>query len=166
MSEIKTYGLSQILEADPLADGTFPLAAALNELCKTHKNSAEFVEEDPTYTPEYSDQQDDPIHEFVEKGGQTIKFATYDYTPATLVKLKGGTVLNDEWSAPVTQTAIYKAIQLKLDSGNSFKFPKCRITAKFNAKLVKNGLSLLEVTLRPVSPAADKPAVIFASTNG
>ncbi|WP_047789449.1 hypothetical protein [Tenacibaculum mesophilum] len=161
MAEIKTYGLQMVKVGDPTVDGTFPLDADMSELCKTYKNSCEFVEEDPTITDEYSDQQDDPIHTFFEKGSKTIKFSTYDYSPTTLLALKGGTVLNDEWSEPVSQTEIVKAIQLVLNSGNSFKFPKARITAKFNAKLVKNGLSLLDVTIKPLSPASDKPAVIF-----
>ena len=161
MAETKTYGLQMVKTGAVVADGTFPLDAAMTELCKTHKNSCEFTEDDPTITEEFSDQQDDPIHTFLEKGGKTIKFSTFDYTPATLIKLKGGTVLNDEWSEPVTQTEIVQAMQLVLNSGNSFKFPKVRIIAKFNAKLVKNGLALLEVTVKPLSPASDKPAVIF-----
>lgn len=161
MAETKTYGLLQVLAGTVLASGDFPDAGDMTELCKTYKNSCEFTEADPTITDEFSDQQDDPIHTFIEKGSKEIKFSTFDYTPATLVKLKGGTSLNDVWSEPATIPEIFQAIELKLASGNSFKFPKCRIFAKFNAKLVKNGLSLLEVTIKPVLPADGKPVVMF-----
>lgn len=162
MAETKTYGLQAIKSAEPSADGTMP--AVLTELCRTYRDSAEFTEDDPTITEEFCDQEDDPIATFAVKGSKTIKFSTFDYSPETLVKLKGGTILNGAWSEPTLTPEIYQAIEITTNTGLPFKFPKCRVMAKFNAKLVKNGLSLLEVTLRPVSPAAGKPAVIIGNT--
>lgn len=161
MPEIKTYGLTIIKSADPEVSGDMP--AALTELCKTYKNSCEFVEDDPTITDEYSDQQDDPIHTFYEKGGRSVKFSTYDNSPTLLLKLKGGSVLNGQWLEPTTHAPIHQAIEITMDSGIPLSFPKCLVTAKFNWKMVKNGLALLEVTLRPLSPAFGKPAVIFGT---
>lgn len=161
MAEVKTYGLKTIKSADPEVSGDMP--AALTELCKTYKNSCEFVEDDDTVTDEYSDQQDDPIHTFIEKGGKSIKFSTYDNSPDLLLMLKGGTVLNGQWKEDVVQQPIYQAIEITMDSGIPIMFPKCLVRAKFNWKLVKNGLALIEVTLKPLSPAAGKPAVIFGT---
>tara|TARA_R110002033_G_scaffold1964_2_gene14473 strand:+ start:427 stop:921 length:495 start_codon:yes stop_codon:yes gene_type:complete len=159
MAETKTYGLKIIKSADPEASGDMP--AVLTELCKTYKNSCEFVEDDPTITEENSDQQDDPIHVFVEKGGRTVKLSTYDNSNELLLKLKGGSILNGQWLEPTAQAPIYQAVEITMDSGIPLAFPKCLVSAKFNWKMVKNGLALLEITLKPLSPAENKPAVIW-----
>lgn len=161
MAETKTYGLKTIKSAAPEAGGNMP--AVLTELCRTYRDSAEFVEDDPNITEEYCDQEDDPIATFAVKGSKTIKFSTFDYSPETLVKLKGGTILNGQWAEPTITPEIYQAIEMITNTDVPFQFPKCRVTTKFNTKFVKNGLSLLEVTLRPVSPGAGKPAVLIGT---
>ncbi|WP_172917177.1 hypothetical protein [Capnocytophaga canis] len=160
MAEIKTYGLKSVKHADPKPDGTFP-DSGLTELCRTYQNSCEFTEDDPQITEEYCDQADDPVMTFMEKGGKNIKFSAFDYSPETLKALKGGTVLDSKWHEPTATAEIYRAIELTTDTGLKFMFPKCRVFAKFNAKFVKNGMMLLEVTLKPVSPAPNKSAVII-----
>ncbi|MDM1093422.1 hypothetical protein [Myroides odoratimimus] len=159
MAEKRTYGLKQLNSGEVTADGTMP--TKLDELCRTHRDSCEFTEDDPQITEEFCDQEDGSIETFEQSGGKQIKFATFDYSPETLVKLKGGTVVNGQWASPITKTAIYQAIELITDTGLPFHFPKCRVTAKFNAKFVKNGLSLLEVVLKPMSPAPGKPDVLI-----
>lgn len=155
----KTYGLKKIRSAEPSADGTMPVL--LEELCKTLRDSCDFVEDDPQITEEYSDQEDDPEEVFIVKGAKSIKFSTFDYSNETLVKLKGGTVVDGQWAEPAVMPVIYQAIELLTNTDLPIQFPKCRVITKFNTKLVKNGLALLEVTLRPVSPAEGKPAVLI-----
>lgn len=159
MAETRTYGLKQIKSGDPTEDGTMP--AVLEELCRTYRDSCEFTEDDPQITEEFADQEDDPIEVFSTKGAKQIKFSTFDYSPETLAKLKGGTVVNGQWAEPTSSTSIYQAIELTTDTDTPFQFPKCRVLTKFNAKFVKNGLALLEVTLKPLSPAKGKPAVLI-----
>ncbi|MBS9774953.1 MAG: hypothetical protein KGV59_07365 [Tenacibaculum sp.] len=158
--EIKTYGLNAVRTAEPQESGDFP-TSGLEELCRTYKNSGEFIEEEPTITPEECDQVDDPIFELVEKGKKYVKFSIFDYSPETLKALKGGTVLDGKWYEPTSVEEITKAVEIETKTGLKFQFPKARIIAKFNAKLVKNGLSLLEVIVRPLSPAPNKPSVII-----
>lgn len=159
MAEIKTYGLKSIKSAEPSADGTMP--TALTELCKTYRDSCEFIEEEANITEEFSDQEDDPIMIFSEKGTKSIRFSTFDYSPETLTKLKGGTVVDGQWAEPSSTPEIYQAIEIVTNTNLPFHFPKCRVLARFNTRLVKNGLSLLEVTLRPVSPGDGMPAVLI-----
>lgn len=159
MAEIRTYGLKQINAGDVTADGTMP--TKLEELCRTYRDSCEFTEDDPQLTEEFCDQEDDPIEIFTVKGAKQIKLSTFDYSPETLVKLKGGTVVNGQWAEPPSATAIYQAIEIITDRGLPFHFPNCRVIAKFNAKFVKNGVALLEIILKPMSPAKGKPAVLI-----
>lgn len=159
MATVKTYGLKKISAADPTEDGTMP--EVLTELCQTYRDSCSFVEDESTVTDEFSDQQDDPIATFDVKGAKTITFSTYDYSPETLVKLKGGTIVNGQWAEPVLAPEIYQAIEILTNADLPFQFPKCRVSARFNSNFVKNGLSLLEVRLRPLSPAEGKPAVLI-----
>lgn len=158
--ETKTYGLKAIKTAPAEATGDFP-TTGLTELCRTFKNSAEFTEEDPTITDEFCDQSDDPVISFVEKGAKSIKVSTFDYSADTLKKLKGGTILNGKWQEPAVVEEIIKAVEITTDTDLKFQFPKARIIAKFNAKFVKNGMTLLEITIKPLSPAPNKPALII-----
>ncbi len=159
MAEIRTYGLKQINAADISVDGTMP--TKLEELCRTYKNSCEFTEDDPQITEEFCDQEEDAIDIFTTKGAKQIKFSTFDYSPETLKVLKGGTVLNGQYAEPTGSVDIYKAIELITDTGIPFHFPKCRVITKYNAKFVKDGLMLLDVTLKPMSPGKGKPAVLI-----
>jgi len=159
MALVKTYGCKQINSATITEDGSMP--AVLTELCKTYRDSVTFSEDEATVTDEFSDQEDDPVHTFVVKGGKNITFSTFDYSPETLVKLKGGTIVDGQWAEPVVMPEIYEAIEILTNADLPFHFPKCRVFARFNANLVKNGLSLLEVTLKPLSPGDGKSAVLI-----
>lgn len=161
MAEVKVYSLEAILAGDVLATGEMPAENTMTELCRTYRDSVEFTEDDAEITEEYCDQSDDPIATFAERGKKTVKLSTFDYSPETLVKVKGGTILNGVWSEPVTMPEIYQAITLKTKTGAKFHFPKARILAKFNGKLKKKELALLEITIKPESPAAGKPATKF-----
>ena len=159
MAEVKTYGLKVIKAAPVEEDGSFPLEASLTELCRTYRDSVEFTESDATTTEEFSDQEDDPIFQIVERGSKEIKLSTFDYSPETLVKLKGGTIVDETWSEPTVSPEIYLAIEITTNTGVKFQFPKCRVIAQFNSKFQKKGLTLLDVRLKPLSPATGVPAV-------
>lgn len=159
MALVKTYGLKKLNSADPKEDGTMP--EVLPELCQTYRDSCSFVEEESTVTDEYSDQQDDPIASFDVKGAKTITCSTFDYSPETLVKLKGGTIVNGQWAEPVIAPEIYQAIEILTNADLPFQFPYCRVSARFNANFTKNGLSLLEIKFRPLSPGPGKPSVLI-----
>lgn len=157
MAEVKTYGLKTLKHAAVEADGSFP--AVLTELCRTYRDSVEFTEADPTTTEEFCDQEDDAIFQIVEKGAKEISFSTFDYSPEVLQKVKGGTIVDNTWSEPTITPEIHMAIEIETNTGVKFQFPKCRVIAQFNSRFQKRGLTLLDVTLRPLSPAPGVPAV-------
>lgn len=157
MAEVLTYGLKSIKVAEPETSGAMP--TVLTELCRTYQDSMEFVEDEATVTEEFCDQDDDPIAVFAVKGGKSVKFSTFDYSPEVLQKVKGGTVVDDTWAEPVVMPEIHQAVEIETRTGLKFQFPKARVTARFNAQVRKNGVMLLEVMLRPLSPAAGIGAV-------
>lgn len=159
MAETKVYGLKKLLFGEPMETGD--MQTDLKELCRTYRDSCEFNEDDGEQHEEYSDQSDDPILTLSTKGKKTIKVSTFDYSPEVLMKLKGGTVVNGQWAEPAKAPEIFQAVCLETDSDVPFYFPKAKILAKFNTKLQKKGVALLEVTISPQSPAPNKPAVLI-----
>lgn len=152
MSEVITYGLKSIKVGTPTTDGSMP--TVLTDLCRTYQDSMEFVEDEATTTEEYCDQDDDPIAVFTTRGGKSIKFSTFDYSNEVLQKLKGGTVVDGVWAEPAVMPEIFFATEMTTRTDFLFMFPKVKATARFNAQVRKNGVMLLEVTFKPMSPAA------------
>lgn len=159
MAEVTTYGLSKILSGEPTVDGSMP--TSMTEMCKTYRNSCEFVEDAPELKEEFSDQEEGAIVVFSTAGGKMIRFSTYDHAPETLTALKGGAVVDDKWAAPTGNVPIFKAISLVTDTGMVFDFPKVRVMANFNSKFMKDSLALIEVSMKPLSPGAGKPAMFI-----
>lgn len=154
MSEVRTYGLKSVLVGEPTETGAMPVV--LEELCRTYRNSFEFLEDPPELKEEHSDQDDEPVEVFATKGSKTVRFSTFDYSPETLVKIKGGEIVNEKWAEPTGIPEIYVALRAVTDTGLEFDFPKVRLMASFNAKIIKDGLALIEVLIKPVSPGKGK----------
>lgn len=155
------YGLQKVSTGTPLASGAFPAAADMTELCKTYRDSCSFIEDEPTEAEEYSDQDDDPIWSMLTAGKKKVKFSTFDHSPTLLTKLKGGAVVNGKWNSPAATPEIELAFEFLLKSGQVLQLPKAKVFARFNHEYKKDGVSLLELTVTPIVPAAGKPAIIF-----
>lgn len=168
MAEVRTFGLKALRFGEVQADGTFPQASAMEELVRTKRDSCKVTETETQTTPIYCDQEDDPIEILKgQKGEKTIEVDTFDYSPATLKKLKGGTVAQvqiggenfDVWSESTTGEDIYKAVEIETRTGVSFLFPKCLILAKLDTEFKREDISLLKLTIKTMSPGAGKPSV-------
>ncbi len=159
MSEVISYGLSKIEFGEPTGTNTMPVAMA--EKFRTYRDSCEFSEDEPNIKPEYADQSDDPIISIGTKGKKSVKVSTFDYSPEVLQFLKGGTILDGQWHEPVGLPVIEKAVRLTTNTGLPIEFPKAQIMAKFNAKLTKEGVQLLEVTITPLAADSSGGSVII-----
>lgn len=159
MSEVISYGLKKIEFGEPTGINTMPVA--MDEKFRTYRDSCEFAEEDPNIKPEYSDQSDDPIINIGTKGKKSVKVSTFDYSPEVLQFLKGGTVVDGQWHEPAGLPVIEKAVRLTTDTGLPIEFPKTQVMAKFNAKLTKEGVKLLEITITPLAADKSSGAVII-----
>lgn len=153
-------GLSQILVAEPTANGVLPVDADFSELCKTLRDSVKLDEAEASTEKEYSDQENDPIASFSENGAITVGFSTYDWDNAVLVALKGGTIVNSKWHAPTTRTNIVKALRIVTDSGATISFPRVQITARFNSEFKKKNVSLLEVKCEVLAAMGNSSVII------
>ncbi len=154
-----SYGLKSIKFGDPTGQHTMPSGMA--EKFRTYRDTCEFTEEDPNKKEEHCDQVDEPFLTIYRKGAKKIKVSTFDYSPEVLEFLKGGTVVDEKWHEPSGVPRIFKAVALETDTGMVFQFPKCQIFAKFNAKMTKEGVKLLEVEMTPIATEANKGAVII-----
>lgn len=153
---IPLHGTKKVLAAPVTADGTVPLEAAWKELCRTYKNSVEIVDTKPTKKQEYCDQQSKPIKIFYESGATEGKFQAYDYDPATLVELIGGTTVDGEWTEPEENLGKEIALRFMTDSGHQITYPQVMLIATKNMKLVKDGLALIDCEFDPLLPGKIK----------
>ncbi|WP_407483789.1 hypothetical protein [Elizabethkingia anophelis] len=149
------YG-TQVLEFAPVtADGSMPLEAAWTELCKTYRDSFEILDDDPEEADEYGDQQDEPIESFFIAGKTKGKFSAYEYDPATLKKLMGGTVVDGEWEEG-DKKAQKIALRLKTDSNHQIAYAVVSFFAKKNLKVKKKEVALIDCTFTALSKAKIK----------
>ncbi|UFK27515.1 hypothetical protein [Elizabethkingia phage TCUEAP3] len=153
---IPLHGNKKVLAAPVTADGSVPLEAAWKELCRTYKNSVEIVDAAPTKKPEYCDQQSKPFKIFYEAGATEGKFQAYDYDPATLVELIGGTTLDGEWTEPEENLGKEIALRFMTDSGHQITYPSVMLFAKKNLKLTKDSVALLDIDFEPLVPGKFK----------
>lgn len=144
------FGTKSVEFAEVTNDGTMPLDADFEELCKTYRDSVEIVDDDPDTAEEYSDQSTEAIAVFYEAGKTEGKFSGYEYDTATLMKLMGGTTVNSEW-VEGDNLGIEMAIRFKTDSGHQIAWPKVKFFAKKNLKLKKKEVALIDCSFKPMS---------------
>ncbi len=154
-----SYGLKAIKFGEPTGQHTMPTSMA--EKFRTYRDTCEFTEDEPNKKEEFCDQADEAFLTIYRKGAKKIKVSTFDYSPEVLQFLKGGTIVDGQWFEPSGVPQIFKAVTLETDTGLPFHFPKCQIFAKFNAKMTKEGVKLLEVEMTPIATESDKGSVII-----
>lgn len=154
MAEIRTLGLAKIEISDIAADGG--LGTSFAALGKTYKDTAELVGDDPEVFEHYSEESDDPEESITTKGKIRVRWSIMDATPATLVKVLGGTVTGtppaDVWEAPATAANIEKSIKITPKSGKVINIVRAEIVAKPNYKLAKNGIFLVDIVATILTP--------------
>lgn len=159
MAETYSYGLKSLRFGEPTGTHSMP-TTDMEEKFRTYRNTCEFTEDDPEKKQEYCDQTDDPFLTIYTKGAKRVKVSTFDYSNEVLQFLKGGTVVDGQWFEPAGVPQIFKAVELITDTGLPFQFPKMQIFAKFNAKMQKDGVKLLEVEMTPMATEDGKGSVI------
>ncbi|MHC6200199.1 hypothetical protein [Elizabethkingia miricola] len=145
------FGTKALESAPVKVDGSIPEDEKFTELCKTYRNSVEFVDDDPNVQDEFSDQDDDPIESLVEPGATNGKFSTFQFDTATLQKLfPTGTVVDSAFTFG-KNLGFVTALRFKTDSGHQITYPKVKVIAKKNLKLVRNGIALIDCTVKVLS---------------
>lgn len=166
MAEKRSIGLQSLKIGDIASDGG--MGNTLSVLGVTYKDSCELTQEDPEITNIECEESDDPVETIEVIGARTLKWSIMDYNPQTLVKVLGGEVTGTGtevdpyiWNAPSSSPSIEKSIELVSKSGVKFQIPRAKIMAKLNAKIVKNGVALVDITAKVLTPTKSGVAPIM-----
>lgn len=168
MAEKRSIGLTSLKIGDIAVDGG--MGTVLAALGVTYKDSCELTQDDPDITDIECEESDDPVESIETLGARTLKWSIMDFSPQTIVKVLGGTVTGSGteldpyvWNAPSISPAIEKSIELVSKSGVKFQIPRAKIMAKLNAKIVKNGVALIDITAKILTPTKSGVSPIMIS---
>lgn len=152
--EIRAYGLEYIKIGDKAVDGG--MGTSLETLGVTYENTAELIQDDAEITEVKSEENIEPEEIFEVEGTKRINWSIMNYDPDQLVKVLGGTATgsapNKSWEAPVSKNPIEKSIEFKTKSGHVVQVPRAKLTAKVNWKMRKNGVALVDIVARIMTP--------------
>lgn len=162
MAEIRSYGLEYIKVGAIEADGG--LSTALAALGVTFENTAELVQDDAEITEIKSEENIEPEEIFEVEGTKRVNWSVMNYDADKLVIVLGGTATgvapNKTWESPVSKDPIELSVEFKTKTGHIVQIPRAKITAKLNWQIRKNGMALVEISARVMTPAkADTPPI-------
>ena len=154
MAERRLIGVSAIKIGDIAADGG--VATTFAALGVTYKDTAELMQEEGEEFIHECEEMDDPIEVIPTKGKTTLKWGIVDFTPATLVKVLGGTATGvapaDKWEAPDSASIIEKSVEITDKRGAKITFPRVSLKANINYKLAKSGIAQVLLTGTVLQP--------------
>lgn len=167
MAEKRSIGVASIKIGGIAVDGG--MGTTLAVVGKTYRDSAELVQDDPELTDIECEEDDDPVETIEKIGARTLRWSIMDYEPDTLVKVLGGTVTGAGteidpkiWNAPTVSPSLEQSVEIISKTGVKFTIPRAKIMAKLNARLVKNGVALVDIQAKVLTPtkAATAPLQI------
>lgn len=154
MAERLLLAVSSIMIGDIAVDGD--VSAAFAVLGATYKDTAEFAQAADADVEHYCEESDDPFAIVPGLKKSTIKFAITDFSPATLVKVLGGTASGvapaDTWTPPATSSIIEKSVKITPKSGAVITLPRVSLKATINYKLSKAGIAQVIIEGRVMTP--------------
>lgn len=154
MAEIRPYGLEYIKVGPIESDGS--MSTNLAALGVTYENTAELIQDDPEITEVKSEENIEPEEIFEVEGTKRINWSIMNYDPDQLVTILGGTASgtapNKTWASPVSKDPIELSIEFKTKSGHIVQIPRAKITAKLNWQMRKNGVALVDISGRIMTP--------------
>lgn len=166
MAEKRSIGISTLKIGAIAGDGG--MGTTLAAVGVTYRDSAELVQDDADVTPIECEESDDPTEVIEKLGNRTLRWSIMDYKPATLVKVLGGTVTGAGtsvdpfvWNAPTTSPNIEQSIEIVSKTGFKIEIPRAKVMAKLNAKLVKNGVALVDIQAQVLTPTKTGVAPIL-----
>jgi hypothetical protein len=165
MSEIRSYGLDYIKVGAIEGDGS--MSTALAALGVTYENTAELVQDDPEITEIKSEENVEPEEVFEVEGTKRINWSIMNYDPDELVKIMGGSATgvapNKTWNSPITKTPIELSVEFKTKTGHIVQITRAKITAKLNWQMRKNGMALVDINARILTPADGEAPIIVTN---
>lgn len=153
MAQKLVYGIKAVKTGTPTNLATMP--ALLDPFSETVKGSFTLAETDPTTVDANTEESAAPLDSITDvESVLEGSWKTFDYTPAMLALVKGGTVTGTKWQAPASATNIKLALAVETTAGPVLNIYKAKISAKFTGVISKSGFSEIEIKFRALAPAA------------
>jgi len=152
----RIHGIESIETGACGADGA--MGASLAAIGAIVEESAIFSIEEPEIARITVEGTDEPDIVSISHGGmKTFKFSTRDMNVDTLVRILGGSVTDEVYTAPVnSNTKIWQSVEIigKYVDGSRAKIeiPKALIFAKMTAPFTDSESGVLEVTCEVATP--------------
>lgn len=152
---VYSYGIKG-LKASPI-DPVTGLPTALTPVGEVYEETAAFTQEDPTTVDHRSEFQDDPVITRTRKGLKQVVFSLMDTSASNCEKWIGGEVIEvadepDQWEEPSVTPAIHMALEFEFEDGSTYGIRNGNVSAKLIPNPTYAGMTLLEVTVRPMAP--------------
>lgn len=160
---VTALGLTKIEVANIGSDGAPGEYASLG---KTYEGSCNMIDEDPTATEFYCEEDDDPVVSISKKGKTTINWSIMNADANVMKKIFGGKVTEAVpgtsgaiWEAPAKMEAKELAVRLTPYIGCTFEVARASVTAKMNGNFGKNDIFLVDMILTVLTPIGDRPRI-------
>lgn len=162
MAEIRILGVTKIEIGDIATDGG--VATTFSPLGVTYKDTATLEQEDAEAVEHECEESDDPIEMVAGSKKTTISWGIVDFTPATLVKVLGGSATgtspNQKWEAPTTSTVIEKSVKITPKKGSVITMPRVSLKARIQYEVGKTGIAKVLITGKVLTPTKANTASI------
>lgn len=147
------YGIASVKLGEPTDLATMPVT--LTQFSETVKGSFTLAETESTSVDAITEESTAPLASITDTEGVLEgSWKTFDYTPASLVLVKGGTVSGAKWIAPAAPVNIETALQVNTTAGVTLNIYKAKIVGKFTGVISKSGFSEIEIKFKALSPAS------------
>lgn len=147
------YGIKSVKLGIPTDLETMP--ATLDNFSETVKGSFTLAETEATTIDAETEESIAPIGSITDKEAVLEgTWKTFDYTPAMLAMVKGGTATGAaSWKAPAAPVNIEKALKITTTVDAVLNVYKAKIVARFTGVMSKTGFSEIEIKFKALSPA-------------
>lgn len=146
------YGIASVKLGEPTDLATMPVS--LDAFSETVKGSFTLAETEATTIDAETEESIAPVGSITDKEAVLEgTWKTFDYTPAMLAMVKGGTATVGKWVAPAAPVNIEKALQVTTTVGAKLNVFKAKIVARFTGVMSKSGFSEIEIKFKALSPA-------------
>lgn len=152
MSETRTFGLKSLKMGDVGVDGGMGNSLSLLGDGTTLEGTASFTKEEDAEVPFSSEEADDPFEVILKKGVSTLEFTIVDFTPATLVRVLGGTVNGTDWEAPDQAPDIEQSVEVITQRNLKLEIPRAKIKARIEWPLSKEDVGRIVVKAIVLKP--------------
>lgn len=142
-------GLKQFLMGDVAPDGG--MGTVLTELGPTVIDTALLTTEQPTVNDFPVEEKDDPFYTQVTPGKKTVTLSVYDVTPASLVRVLGGTATTDAsgnaiWECPQEYPQIEQSLRLITKKNGIVDIPRAKVYAVPQFNFRKSALWQVDIS--------------------